>query len=132
MSKKLFALRGATQALNTAEDIEKWTVFLYDGLLELNKLEEDDIVSVIFSVTNDLDEENPAAALRHAGRAAALSLFAVQEAFVKDGLPRAIRILIHCYLDEGAVGRHLYCNGAESLRPDRARSNRLRTDGIPT
>ncbi|MDR2793171.1 MAG: chorismate mutase [Treponema sp.] len=124
MSKKLFALRGAAQALNTAEDIEKWTVFLYDGLLKLNKLEEDDIVSVVFSVTRDLDEENPAAALRHAGRAAALSLFAVQEAFVKDGLPRAIRILIHCYLDEGAVGRHFYCNGAEALRPDRTHSNR--------
>ncbi|MDR0374459.1 MAG: chorismate mutase [Treponema sp.] len=118
MSKKLFALRGATQALNTAEDIEKWTVFLYDGLLKLNKLEESDIVSVIFSMTRDLDEENPAAALRHAGRALAAPLFVTQEAFVQGGLPRAIRALIHCYLDEGAAPRHFYCNGAETLRPD--------------
>ncbi|MDR2194763.1 MAG: chorismate mutase [Treponema sp.] len=119
MGKKLFALRGATQAVNTADDIEKRTAYLYDELLKLNKLEEGDIVSVIFSVTADLDEKNPAAALRHAGRAAALSLFAVQEAFVKGGLSRIIRILIHCYLDEDAAVRHLYCNGAEPLRPDR-------------
>jgi chorismate mutase len=122
VSKKLFALRGAAQALNTAEDIEKWTVFLYDGLLKLNKLEESDIVSVVFSMTNDLDEENPASALRHAGRALSASLFAAQEAFVRGGLPHTIRALIHCYLDEGVAVRHLYCNGAESLRPDRARS----------
>ncbi|MDR1218805.1 MAG: chorismate mutase [Treponema sp.] len=121
MSKKLFALRGATQALNTAEDIEKWTVFLYDGLLKLNKLEERDIVSVVFSMTSDLDEENPAAALRHAGRARSAALFATQEAFVRGGLPRTIRALIHCYLDEGAAVRHLYYNGAEALRPDWAR-----------
>jgi chorismate mutase len=121
VSKKLFALRGATQALNTAEDIEKWTVFLYDGLLKLNKLEERDIVSVVFSMTSDLDEENPAAALRHAGRARSAALFATQEAFVRGGLPRTIRALIHCYLDEGAAVRHLYYNGAEALRPDWAR-----------
>jgi chorismate mutase len=118
VSKKLFALRGATQALNTVEDIEKWTVFLYDGLLKLNKLEERDIVSVVFSMTSDLDEENPAAALRRAGRARSTALFAVQEAFVQGGLPCAIRALIHCYLDEGVAVRHLYCNGAEALRPD--------------
>jgi chorismate mutase len=122
VSKQLFALRGATQALNTAEDIEKWTVFLYDGLLKLNKLEESDIVSVVFSMTRDLDEENPAAALRHAGRASSAPLFVAQEAFVRGGFPRTIRALIHCHLDEGAVTRHFYCNGAEALRPDRAES----------
>jgi chorismate mutase len=119
VGKRLFALRGATQALNSAEDIEKWTVFLYDGLLKLNNLEERDIVSIVFSMTNDLDEENPAAALRHAGRARSAPLFVAQEAFVRGGLPRAIRALIHCHLDEDAEVRHLYCNGAESLRPDR-------------
>jgi chorismate mutase len=118
VSKKLFALRGATQTLNTAEDIEKWTAFLYDGLLKLNKLEEDAIVSIVFSMTSDLDEENPAAALRHAGRVSSTPLFVAQEAFVRGGLPRTIRALIHCYLDEGAVARHFYCNGAETLRPD--------------
>jgi chorismate mutase len=118
VSKKVFALRGAAQAANTAEDIAKWTVFLYDGLLKLNRLEESDIVSVVFSMTRDLDEENPAAALRHAGRASTAPLFVAQEAFVRGGLPRTIRLLIHCYLDEGAAPRRLYCNGAESLRPD--------------
>jgi chorismate mutase len=122
--KKLFALRGASQALNTPEDIEKRVVFLYDELLKQNNLAEKDIVSVIFSVTGDLDAKNPAAALRLAGRAEDLALFAVQEAFAQNGLPRTIRVLIHCYLDEDAMPRHVYCNGAEALRPDRARDKR--------
>lgn len=120
MRKKLFALRGAVQCLNIREDIEKQTAALYDELLMRNSLEEKDIVSVVFSVTKDLDAENPAASLRRSGRAGGLSLFAVQEAFTQGGLERTIRALIHCYLDEKASVRHSYRNGAEVLRPDRA------------
>jgi chorismate mutase len=117
--KRLFALRGAVCCLNNSDDIEKQVSELYDQLLAANALEEADIVSLIFSVTPDLDAKNPAAALRHSGRAGELSLFAVQEAFVTGGLEYVIRILIHCYLDTGSVPRHIYRNGAEVLRPDR-------------
>jgi chorismate mutase len=30
-----------------------------------------------------------------------------------------IRLLIHCYMEEGRPLRHIYQNGAEVLRPDR-------------
>jgi chorismate mutase len=93
---------------------------LYDALLLENKLEEPDIVSVLFSVTGDLDAENPAAALRRSGRAADLALFSLREAEVQGGLERTIRVLIHCYMEETARPRHIYRNGAEVLRPDRA------------
>jgi len=115
----LYALRGATQCINTAEDISRQVSLLYDSLLEKNHLAEDDIVSVIFSQTGDLDAHNPAAALRQAGRAGELALFAVQEAATVDAFSRVIRVLIHCYLPEGTQPRHVYRNGAEVLRPDR-------------
>jgi chorismate mutase len=120
----LYALRGAAQSLNTEEDIRKQVSALYDSILEKNSLPEKDIVSVVFSQTGDLDALNPAAALRQSGRAGELALFAVQEAETREMFPRTIRVLIHCYLAEGSQPRHIYQNGAELLRPDRAVSEK--------
>jgi chorismate mutase len=117
--KRLFALRGATQCKNDPDDIAEQVGLLYDDLLGRNNLTEPDIVSIVFSVTPDLDAFNPAAGLRKYGRAGEASLFAVQEAAAKGGLERTVRTIIHCYLDEGAQVRHVYRNGAEVLRPDR-------------
>jgi chorismate mutase len=118
--KRLFALRGAVQCRNDADDIAREVTILYEELLRKNGLREEDIVSVFFSLTPDLDALNPAAALRRAGHAGEIALFVLQEGVVKGGLERIIRILIHCYLDRGSAPRHVYRNGAGALRPDRA------------
>jgi chorismate mutase len=111
--------------MNTAEDIRRQVSLLYDSLLEKNRLAEDDIVSVIFSQTADLDALNPAAALRQTGRAGELALFAVCEAETADvTLKRVLRVLMHCYLPQGAQPCHVYRNGAEVLRPDRVGDGR--------
>jgi chorismate mutase len=116
--KKLYALRGATRCENTEADIYEKVGILYDELLYRNILNEDDIVSLIFSVTADITAINPATALRKSGRGTGLSLFAVREAECGVSLPFTIRVLLHCYLDEGTAVRHVYRNGAEVLRPD--------------
>jgi chorismate mutase len=118
--KRLYALRGAAQCLNQADDIRRQTAALYDELLHGNGLEESDIVSLIFSVTADLDAVNPAAALRQSGRGADLALFCVREPEAAGSLERCVRALVHCYMEEGTVPRHVYRNGAGILRPDRA------------
>ncbi|GHV81528.1 chorismate mutase [Spirochaetia bacterium] len=117
--KKLCALRGACRCRNEEDDIILQIAALYDALLGQNRLKEDDIVSLLFSVTADIDALNPAAALRRSGRAGNLALFTQQEAAFKDSLDRTIRVLIHCYMEEDALLRHVYQNGAEVLRPDR-------------
>ena len=114
--KRLFALRGATRCLNDSFDISKQVVELYDELLSRNGLGEEDIVSVIFSVTSDIDAKNPAAALREEGRAGNTALFVAQEACFPGSLDRVIRLLIHCYQEASPV--HIYRNGAEVLRLD--------------
>jgi chorismate mutase len=119
-SLRLSALRGATRCKNDPRDIEEQVAALYDELLLRNSLEEPNLVSVIFSVTPDLDAINPAAALRRSGRAGVVSLFSLQEAVVAGSLERTIRVLIHCYMEETAGPRHVYRNGAEVLRPDLA------------
>jgi chorismate mutase len=116
--KRLFALRGATQCENQSADISEQIRLLYDEILLRNSLDERDIVSVIFSVTPDLDALNPATALRKSGRGGNLALFALQEASSQGGLPGTVRVLIHCYMEESAAPRHIYRNGAEVLRPD--------------
>ena len=121
--KRIYALRGAVCCENSADDIREQVSLLYDSLLEKNRLAEEDIVSVIFSQTADLNAANPAASLRQTGRASDLALFAVQEAQVEASLPRVIRTLLHCYLHEGAKPCHVYRNGAEVLRPDRIGQN---------
>ncbi len=120
---RLVALRGAAQAENTASDIAAQTAALYAEILDKNDLAETDIVSVIFSLTPDLDAQNPAAALRKAGFAAQTPLFALQEAFIQGGMPRVIRVLIHCFLPASVPPRHIFRNGAEALRPDWALPN---------
>jgi chorismate mutase len=120
--KRLYALRGATRCLNRADDIQSQTAALYDEILARNSLEEGDIVSLVFSLTADLDALNPAAALRKSGRAADLALFCVREPDTAGSLEQVIRVLIHYYAEEGARPRHVYRNGAEVLRPDRSPS----------
>jgi chorismate mutase len=117
--KRLYALRGAVRCMNNPDDIIDKVSLLYDGLLEKNRLAGEDIVSIIFSQTGDLDALNPAAALRQSGRGADLALFALQEAQSEDSHPRIIRALVHCYLPQGSLPCHVYLNGAEVLRPDR-------------
>lgn len=120
--KRLIALRGAVCCRNDTDDIVAQVAALYDELLVQNQLCEPEIISLIFSVTRDLDAVNPAAALRHSGRATNLALFAVQEAETRDRLKRTIRVLMHCYIDNNLTPCHVYQNGAEILRPDRSKN----------
>ena len=114
--KRLLALRGAAQCLNTKEDIQTQTVALYDELLSKNNLAEEDLVSLTFSVTRDLDEKNPATALREKGRAQKTALFVTQEAHFLGSMERVIRVLVHCYCDSSCSPIPVYRNGAETLR----------------
>jgi len=89
---------------------------LYREILIQNAIQENDIVSVLFSVTNDLTVLNPATALRKAGFAQTVPLFASAEPFIEGYLPSVIRILLTYYGKTDPI--HIYLNGAEILRPD--------------
>ena len=89
---------------------------MYRELLEKNAILEDDIVSVMFTVTADLTALNPATALRQAGFGKAVALFAAAEPCIANSLPRVIRVLVTYYGSKKPVP--VYLNGAEMLRPD--------------
>lgn len=113
---RLYAVRGAVCCENIRESIEERIPQLYREILTRNTIQEEDIVSIVFSVTGDIDILNPATALRGAGFASDIPLFACAEPFVIGGLPQVIRIMITYYgLSKPSP---VYLHGAEALRPD--------------
>ena len=121
MTKRLYGLRGATGAENTVESITKGVCDMCTSLFKINDIAPEDIVSIQFTMTQDLDVKNPAAALRCGQNeidVSACALFCSQEVSVRGMRGSTIRVLVTAYMNEGSVPRHVYINGAEALRPD--------------
>ena len=114
-------VRGATTVeSNAAEDILQATGELLRALVESNGIHEDDVASVLFTATPELNAAYPAAAARQMGWTRA-ALMGFQEADVKDGLPMCLRVLIHWNTDKplGEI-HHIFLRDAVRLRPDLA------------
>ena len=86
-------------------------------VMERNSLEPEQMVSCIFTCTDDLDAEFPAVAARRLGLSS-VPLLCAREIDVPGALPRVIRVLLHCYADPDSEPRHVYLRDAESLRRD--------------
>jgi chorismate mutase len=115
---RLFALRGAISVdRNDAQYILDATATLMRAILERNALAPDDVVSCIFTATNDLNAEFPAVAARALGFQG-VPLLCAREIAVPRSLPRVIRVLIHYYAEEGHEPRHVYLGEAAGLRAD--------------
>jgi chorismate mutase len=115
---RLFALRGATTVdRNTSEAILGGTAWLMREIMKRNDLSPDDVVSCIFTLTDDLDAEFPAVAARQLGFDR-VPLLCAREVDVPGSLPRVIRVLIHYYADDAHDSRHVYLGDARQLRSD--------------
>ena len=121
MQKKLYAIRGAVDSKNTEQAIQNSVKELITFLYKENDLVESDIVSIQFTVTKDLTELNPAAALRQVGFAANVPLFCALEPDVKNSLPCMIRVMITTYLNSRPI--NCYLGMASKLRPEFAVKN---------
>src|SRR3712207_1629332 len=115
---RLFALRGAASVdRNAADSILGATERLMHEIMDRNALRPEDVVSCIFTLTNDLDAEFPAVAARNLGFDR-VPLLCAREVDVPGALPRVIRVLIHYYADDGHESRHVYLGEARRLRSD--------------
>lgn len=114
-------VRGATTAgANTREAIVEATADLVRRVLDANGIQTDDIASVIFSTTPDLDAEFPAVVRTQFGWQD-VALMCTHEMGVPGALPRCIRVLIHWNTTRSLREIvHVYIRSAEMLRPDRA------------
>jgi chorismate mutase len=127
---KFRGVRGATTTNeNSAEAIWSATRELLEAIIAANQIDEDDVASVIFTATPDLNAAYPAKAARDLGWTQ-VALMGCQEMAVPGGLRRCIRVLIHWNTPKrNADLRHIFLREAVALRPD---LSALRADGKET
>jgi chorismate mutase len=119
--KTVRAFRGATQlSADTKAEMREAVIELLQEILKANSISNDDLISILFTATPDLQSDFPAAGVRELGLVD-LPLICAQELDVKGSLPRTIRLLIHANssLTRSEV-THKYLRGAVVLRPDLA------------
>ena len=91
---------------------------LLAALIDRNGVDRDDLISILFTATEDLTAVFPAEAARRMGLGL-VPLVCAREIPVRGSMPSVIRVLVHFYTDGGLEEiAHVYLDGAESLRDD--------------
>jgi chorismate mutase len=121
MAQLLRGIRGATTVdADEPEQIRLRTQELVREMLSRNDVKVDDLVSIIFTATDDISAAFPATAARELGLDD-VPLLGGREIAVPGAVARCIRVLIHCYSERGRPEiRHVYLEGARVLRSDLA------------
>ena len=116
----LCALRGATTSEhNSVESITYAVDKLLSELISRNNLTPDQIISVTFSVTSDLDACFPASIARKKAGWENIALLDCQQMSVKSDLSKCIRLLAYVSLPNDQKPQNPYIGEAKNLRPDR-------------
>jgi chorismate mutase len=113
------AARGAIRvAADEAGQVLSATERLLAEVLSRNEVAAEDLVSILFTATDDLRSAFPAEAARRMGLGL-VPLMCAREIPVAGSMPHVVRVLVHFHadltLDEV---EHVYLDGAESLRDD--------------
>jgi len=117
------AVRGIRGAISVEADepdqIRDATRELIEEILKRNEITDyDDVISAVFTTTQDIVSAFPAEAARHIGMTT-VPLLCSQEIPVPGSMPRCIRILLHVNSDRTPSEiEHIYLRDAARLRPD--------------
>lgn len=114
------AVRGAiTVDSNTAEEIWSATELLIRAIVDKNELHVDDIVSVLFTTTEDLNAAFPAKGARNLEGWEYVPLTCAQEIPVPGSLQLCIRVMMHVNTQKSNEEiHHVFLRDAAKLRPD--------------
>ena len=120
MEWKVRGIRGATTASeNTLAAIREVVTEMLDEIENHNHIEPEEVISVIFTTTRDLDAIFPAAIARKRPGWENIPLLDLQQMHVEGSLRRCIRVLIHINTPKPQLEMiHSYLRGAKNLRPD--------------
>jgi chorismate mutase len=115
----LRALRGATTVdVDEEGHVHERVIALLEEMCERNGVHHDDIVSILFTATDDIHSTFPAAGARKLGLGD-VPLICARELDIVGGTERCIRVLLHLTTERSrAELRHVYLEGAVSLRDD--------------
>ncbi|NLY78252.1 MAG: chorismate mutase [Tissierellia bacterium] len=117
---RLVSIRGAiTVDSNDKESIIQGTKELIATIEKENNIIQENVISIFFSATKDLDAEYPAKAARMLGYTQC-GLMCFNEMYVEGSINKCIRLMIlyqDSNLEQNQV-KHVYLKGAKELRPD--------------
>lgn len=115
----MYTIRGATTVdKNKKESILEAVKDLTNKIIKTNQLKKVDIISFIFSTTEDLDQVYPGQAVRELGFTKT-SIMCLQEMFVENSLKKCIRVMVFVNADQKKEEiKHIYLNKAADLRKD--------------
>src|SRR6266545_7554807 len=119
MPPALRALRGATTVdVDEKEHLFERVIALLEALFTRNGIDHDDVVSILFTATDDIHCAFPAEAARKFGLGD-VPLICARELDVVGATPRCVRVMMHL-MTERARGElhHVYLEGAIGLRDD--------------
>ena len=117
---KMTFIRGATTASgNSIEEIEDAVVELVDELISRNHLIKTNLLSITFTVTNDLDACFPASIARKCNGLDSVAFLDCQQMYVSNDVDYCIRIMAQVLLPQNNPVKHPYLRGAAKLRSDR-------------
>jgi chorismate mutase len=119
MSAAVRALRGATTVdVDEEEHLYERVIALLEALFERNAIHHDDLISVLFTATDDIHCAFPAMGARKFGLGD-VPLMCARELDVDGGTPHCVRVLIHLTTDKSRDElHHVYLEGARNLRDD--------------
>ena len=117
---KITFIRGATTASgNSFEDIEDAVVELINELILRNNLIKNNVLSIIFTSTKDLDACFPASIARKCNELDTVAFLDCQQMHVSNDIDFCIRIMAQVLVPKNFHVKHPYLRGASKLRPDR-------------
>ena len=117
---KLTAIRGATTADGDEDKyIESAVVDLIKEFISLNDLKKEDIISITFTVTQDLTACFPASIARRYFNFDSVAFLDCQQMYVPNDVNFCIRMMAFVNLKCNRRPVHPYLKGSSRLRPDR-------------
>jgi chorismate mutase len=113
------ALRGATTfEVDEKQHVHDRVVTLIREMFDRNGIHHDDVISVVFTATDDLHSTFPAEAARTFGLGD-VPLLCARELDIDGGTARCVRVLMHLTTERARSElRHVYLEGAKGLRDD--------------
>ena len=113
----MIAIRGAiTIKKDTPEEIRVASVKLVREMIEVNHLDINRLISILFTATTDIRSPYPGKFAREALELSDVAILHFQEMYVEESLERCIRVLM--YYEDLIKPVPVYLDGATKLRPD--------------
>ena len=117
---KIAFIRGATTASgNSIKEIEDAVVELINELISRNNMIKENLLSITFTATKDLDACFPASIARKCNGLDSVAFLDCQQMYVTNDIKFCIRIMAQVLLPPNNQIKHPYLNGAANLRTDR-------------